>query len=104
MGDRFLPDRKAHRGHCPFSNPPPTEPSREQGGVISKISSTWQTLFALPWRSPKIPSHPTYKFTQPAPYEWLVLAHASQRPTFSQRRARLNELSEVVPLAEWPQA
>ena len=65
----------------PFLNPSPTEPQSQQAGAISETPSTWLTLFAPPRRSPETPSHPTYHPTQTAfPYEWLVLAQASQLP------------------------
>ena len=85
LQDSLLPDRKAGRGHCPFSEPSPTEPQNQQAGVVSQTPSTWLTLFSLLWRSPETLYRPSYQSTQAAfPFEWLVLAPASQLPKSSQ--------------------
>ena len=38
----------------------PTEPQSWQAGAIFETLSTWLTLFAPPWKSPEILSHPIY--------------------------------------------
>ena len=58
---------KASRCHCPFSK------QSQQAGAISETPSTWLTQFDPPWKSPETLPHPTS-----FPYEWLLLAVASQ--------------------------
>ena len=74
--DSFHLDRKVVRDHCPFSEPSP---------YISEIPSTSLPLFVSPWGS--LETLLSTQFMGPPklltvifPYEWLVLAHASQLP------------------------
>ena len=61
------------RGHCPFSKPSPN------GAAISETISICLRLLNPLWRSLDTLPNPIYGPTHAAfPYEWLVLAHASQ--------------------------
>ena len=86
---------KMSRGHCPFSKPPPCpcHTQSQEAGALSETPLTWLTLFDPPWRSPETLPHPTHGPTQAAfPYEWLVLAHASQLPkSFLTRNSQSSE-------------
>ena len=101
-GGQLSPRQK---GHCPFSEPHPTETQSKQASAISETPSSRLTLLALPWRSPETLPHPTYRPTQAAfPYEWLVFTHASQLPKSSKEAtANLTEPPAPIFLAMWPQ-
>ena len=76
---------KVCRGHCPFSKPS-THKARKLVPYLRLHTRT--TLFYPTWRSPETLPHPTYRSIQAAfPYEWLVLAPASQLPKSSQTTA-----------------
>ena len=90
--DSFHLDRKVVRDHCPFSEPSP---------YISEIPSTSLTLFVSPWGSLKTLLStqfmgPPKLLTVIFPYEWLVLAHASQLPKSYQIR---NKPASISPQA-----
>ena len=78
-----------------------------QAGDIFETPSTWLTLFAPPWRSPEVQSTqiigPPKLLTETFPYEWLVLAHASQTP-IKQTTAGLSNPPATILLAKGPQA
>ena len=91
------------------SLPVPTSPRLCNGSKLRKSCSndflplkvkllTFLSLLYLP--------HPIYRPTQTSfPYEWLVLAQASQLPNpFKQATAGLNEPPALIPLFKWPQA
>ena len=68
----------------PFLNPPPTEPQSWQAGAISESPST--SHLGNPLRlQPSQFMGPPKLLTVIFPYEWLVLAYASQLPNSCQR-------------------
>ena len=93
----------------PFLNPPPTEPQSSQAaGSIYESPSTWQTLFALPWRSSEAPSHPIYGPTKAVDsvlfhmngWSWFML-HYFLNP-HKHATAGLREPPAPVSLPKWP--
>ena len=69
QGEAEMSGIKASRGQCPFSGPSP--PQSQQTGAVSKIPSTWITLFDLPWRSPD--SAPPKLLFHMNDWSWLLL-------------------------------
>ena len=85
----------------PFLNPPSTEPQSWQAGTISETPSTWPALFVCSTQL----AGPPKLWIGTFPYEWLVLALASQLPkSYQIRIADFNEPPGTIPLVKWPQA
>ena len=85
LGEAEVSDISVSRGRCPFSEP--SHCRATQAGAVSEAPSIWLTMFDLPLRFPQKSTHPIYGPTQMLtvnfPYEWLVLAPASQLPKSS---------------------
>ena len=78
MGSSFLPGRSAGRGHCSFSEHSPDRTTETPSTSLTLLAS--HSLKLCPDQhlsSPKM-------FPVDFPYEWLVLAHASDIPKLSQ--------------------
>ena len=87
-GGSFLPGGSAGRGHWSFSEPSPPH-SHRASGRVSYLRLHQSSSHCLPWPGDSRPClsqllGPPKLFPVAFQYKWLVLAHASDFPKFSQ--------------------
>ena len=76
LEDNFLSDRKANRGHCPFSELSPHRATEPASWCHIRDSINMTNTFATPWWSQETPFHPTYGLTH-------LLFHMNGRSWFT---------------------